>query len=177
MHNGQFDDFAHYKRRLQQTLSDEAWNAIHGSTDSEHAFAIWLDVTEPGMPGNGARLGAGLLRMLERVCAVSRERLGFVRLNGNFAVTDGCSLAVCRFGVGGATEASLYYSVGASYDVDGPDGDMQGVGANPAPISIVTSEPLTRRSEDWQVLPPQSLFTVDHDGSHRLTAIPDSLCG
>jgi predicted glutamine amidotransferase len=43
MHNGWIGSFRAIKRALQSSLGDSAWDAIEGTTDSEHAFALVID--------------------------------------------------------------------------------------------------------------------------------------
>lgn len=43
MHNGRLDQFTRFKRLLINQLSDKAYAMINGTTDSEHAFALFLD--------------------------------------------------------------------------------------------------------------------------------------
>jgi predicted glutamine amidotransferase len=43
MHNGGISDFKRLKRRLVMSLRDEVYEMIDGSTDSEHAFGVFLN--------------------------------------------------------------------------------------------------------------------------------------
>ncbi|KAJ1669833.1 glutamine amidotransferase subunit, partial [Spiromyces aspiralis] len=43
MHNGLIGEFPRIKRQLQASLKDEIFLSIQGSTDSEHAFAVFLN--------------------------------------------------------------------------------------------------------------------------------------
>ena len=42
MHNGAIEGFSRIKRRLRASLPDHLYNNIEGTTDSEHAFAVFL---------------------------------------------------------------------------------------------------------------------------------------
>lgn len=42
MHNGQISGFSKIKRKIVQSLPDELFLFIQGSTDSEYAFAVFL---------------------------------------------------------------------------------------------------------------------------------------
>ena len=46
MHNGGIEGFNGVKRRLRQSLPDHLYHAIEGTTDSEHAFAVFLSLLE-----------------------------------------------------------------------------------------------------------------------------------
>ena len=43
MHNGRLDQFSKFRRLILNDLSDKAFDFIKGNTDSECAFAIFLD--------------------------------------------------------------------------------------------------------------------------------------
>jgi predicted glutamine amidotransferase len=43
MHNGWLAGFMKFKRQLRRSLSDDIYNLIQGTTDSEHAFAVFLN--------------------------------------------------------------------------------------------------------------------------------------
>ncbi|MGE0430901.1 MAG: class II glutamine amidotransferase [Planctomycetota bacterium] len=42
-HNGDVGGFRKIRRTLLRGLSDDAFNVVRGSTDSEHTFALWVD--------------------------------------------------------------------------------------------------------------------------------------
>jgi len=42
MHNGGIAEFDKFKRKLQNSLPDELFQFVQGSTDSEWAFALFL---------------------------------------------------------------------------------------------------------------------------------------
>ncbi|KAF2453132.1 nucleophile aminohydrolase [Lineolata rhizophorae] len=142
MHNGGIGGFRRIKRRIADSVRDEWFNVVQGSTDSEWAFAIFLDSLDrmgyhPSMdPPGGERDGFGhevlrkaVLRTIERINAIGKE----VRVEGgsaslgqaegedtrsllNFAVTDGCTVVCTRY-VSSQTDeaASLFFSSGTSW--------------------------------------------------------------
>src|SRR6266508_374508 len=44
MHNGTIEGFWQIRRRLRASLPDQLYDAIQGTTDSEHAFAVFLQL-------------------------------------------------------------------------------------------------------------------------------------
>ena len=46
MHNGDVAGFHEIRRTLRASLSDRSYELIEGSTDSEHAFAVFLDALD-----------------------------------------------------------------------------------------------------------------------------------
>lgn len=163
MHNGGIGAWSQVKRRLAASLADRWFMGVEGSTDSEWAFALFLDCLEksghnPSAPsaekGFGhANLRKALLKTIERIneftSAIdnSNESGGAVSLL-NFAVTDGHSVVCSRYVSSTIDEAaSLFFSSGTSWKA--PEGDVnkgqykmerRDKGAD---IVLIASEPLT----------------------------------
>jgi ergothioneine biosynthesis protein EgtC len=172
MHNGAVKGFRHVRRRLQQKLADWAFESIEGSTDSEHAFALFLDeVGEPEAERDAAELRAALVAVLRRLTELTRAARVTDAMTCNFAVTDGRSTVACRFARGFPEPSSLYWSAGARYECVGDDGDVVGQWGPNTGVVIVASEPLTRHAEDWREVPSQHTLTVGPDLSVELHPI------
>jgi glutamine amidotransferase len=172
MHNGSVGHFAMLRRRLQQGLSDRAFEAIQGTTDSEHAFAVFLDLvgaSEAPRPPDALR--AALVGTIARLSELARAAGPTVAHHLNFAVTDGVTTVVSRYAAGAKSPASLHYSAGSRYMVDGEDGDMLDAGSGAAGAVMVASEPLTRRPEDWTTVPENHTLMVDSGLRVRLDPI------
>ena len=162
MHNGNIGAWRHIKRRLASSLNDKWFLGVQGSTDSEWAFALFLDTLEKSGTDpddvNGQRRGFGhkvlrmtLLRVIEKINSWIQEVEGEGRDEEdarsllNFAVSDGHSVVCTRY-VSSKTDegASLYFSSGSAWKEGPRKGDFvmerrdQG-----ADIVIVASEPLT----------------------------------
>src|ERR671932_1162751 len=68
-HNGAIEDFRHTAMRpLRDTLSDEAYAGLLGTTDSETIFAVLLDQLRRSS-GNLAEASAEAVRHVSAVCA------------------------------------------------------------------------------------------------------------
>jgi predicted glutamine amidotransferase len=162
MHNGSVEHFARLRRRLQQGLSDRAFESIQGTTDSEHAFALFLDlIGDPDAPRTPADLRTALVATIARLTELARGVDASACLYLNFAVTDGVQTVASHCSVGTKSAASLYYSAGTRYVVDGEDGDMLETDAQRFGAVMVASEPLTRRPEDWKTVPKNHTLTID----------------
>jgi len=163
MHNGGIGGWRYLKRKLAASVGERWFLGVQGSTDSEWAFAVFLDSLEalgvdpsadPGEKGIGhVVMRKALLRTIERINEftgeVKREhREEEVVSLLNFAVTDGHDVICCRY-VSSKTDeaASLFFSSGTSWAAP-KDGDRKGdyrmerrdKGAN---IVLIASEPLT----------------------------------
>lgn len=166
MHNGYLESLRHYKRRLQNDLSDLAWEGIEGSTDSEHAFALFIDQMG-GVAGewNASHLRNGLVKTVARLVELNDASGSPGAMLCNFAVSDGRSTVVSRFSHRSDTCSSLFYSAGERYLLDGEDGDMLPTTSENNGAVIVASEPITRRTEDWIELPVNHIITISTDHS------------
>ncbi len=171
MHNGSIGGFAAIRRRLETGLSDEAWSAIQGSTDSELAFALFLDAY--------ARTGAGDAtdRMVDALTqAVAKiewtaDDAGVAEPSYlNFAVTDGRRAVVMRYATPPKIPASLWGSHGRQFVCEGDVCRMRAPGKEGA-ATIVCSEPLSDGG-DWMKIPAQNMVVIRGGGQAELLPIP-----
>jgi glutamine amidotransferase len=166
MHNGWIGSFRSIKRALQSSLGDAAWDAIEGTTDSEHAFALVIDeLGGPGASVTPAELRAAVVRAIGRVRELDIATGSPRPMVCNFAITDGTATVVSRFAANAAMPASLFYSAGDSYRVHGDDCDMVPSADGVFGAMMVASEPLTRRPEDWVEIPENHTITISPDNT------------
>ncbi|CUS22405.1 LAQU0S05e04632g1_1 [Lachancea quebecensis] len=173
MHNGGIGNFPKIKRRLLAHIGDEYFNLIQGSTDSECAFALFLDTLEKmgcnPSDSNGhfghATLRSCMLRTIEFIKDWTKEA------NGNdpnaepsilnFAVTDGTDVVVSRYITSKKYQgASLHFSCGSSF-VEYAPGEyrMERLDRN-QDVVMVASEPLTFERGDWITVPTNTILTI-----------------
>jgi len=162
MHNGRAGGFHRIRRKLLRRLSDDAFSSIYGSTDSEHVFALFLDLYKGLPPGLGrseslARALAAAIAGVEGL----REEAGVEEPSlFNIAVTDGNCAAVSRYVSPGDERAnSLYlHSGGVCVCSEGrlrleePRKGREAV--------IVASEPLTG-DDEWTEVASNTIVTID----------------
>lgn len=170
MHNGDVAGFARTRRRLLNSLSDEAFNAIRGSTDSEHLFALFLDeLPNCTRPEGPERMGEALLRAVARAVTFAREAGVNEHSYINVAISDGRSAVALRYTTDKPENASsLYLHTGRRYVcADGVCSMIQpehGQGA-----VIISSE---RLSDDpgWQAITPNHLVLVAESAEAQIRA-------
>jgi len=134
MHNGGIGAFRKIKRRLAMSLDEKWFNIVGGSTDSEWAFATFLDClhragvspdadVEAGVGFGHSVLRKALLATIARLDGFIKEVVGELGVGEedsrsllNFAVTDGVSVVCSRY-VSSRTDeaASLFFSSGTSW--------------------------------------------------------------
>ena len=184
MHNGGIGGWKHVKRRLASSLGDAWFINVQGSTDSEWAFALFLDSMdrmghspdkEPNEGGFGHTvLRKAILRTIERINTLIAEIPEDLRTEDsrsllNFAVTDGHSVVCTRY-VSSCTDeaASLFFSSGTSWKEqkhskacqDGEKDYKMERRDKGSDIVLVASEPLTfERGESEPLAPNISLHT------------------
>ncbi|KAI2641741.1 N-terminal nucleophile aminohydrolase [Hypomontagnella submonticulosa] len=183
MHNGGLGGWKHIKRKLGERLHDKWYLFVQGGTDSEWAFALFLDrlerlgVNPSSQPKNG--FGPSVIRkaLLQTIEVINELTMAIpesviqsenvdTRSLLNFAVTDGHSIICTRY-VSSKTDqaASLYYSSGTQWEMKpttgGDDRDYQMERRDKgADIVLVASEPLTFERENWVNVPTNSILTI-----------------
>ncbi len=171
MHNGGIGGFAGIRRRLVSGLSEEAYAGIQGTTDSEVAFALFLDAY--------ARVRAD--DATERMVAALTEAVAKIEWTAddggvtepsylNFAVTDGRRAVVMRYATPPMMPASLWGSHGKRFVCEGDACRMGDPGKDGA-ATVVCSEPLSEGG-DWQKVPAQNMVVIRGGGHAELLAIP-----
>jgi predicted glutamine amidotransferase len=168
MHNGHVGDFARLRRPLRRALSDAAYERIHGSTDSEHLFAMFLERVERAAQSDPTeRIARALEQTISDVLALAAEHgTGDVSYL-NIAVTDGASLVAARFTDGPAEDApSLYLNRGRRYVCDGEVCRMQPLGPGEGSVMICSE----RLSDEpgWQTIPVNHMVVARPDRSAQL---------
>lgn len=162
MHNGNLGGWKYIKRALADSLADKWYLSVRGGTDSEWAFALFLDLMEreggvdPSSAPEGG-FGHALLRdvmgktirKINDLVAAIPKSYGMTDVETrsllNFAVTDGHTVVCTRY-VSSKTDeaASLYFSSGTKWKEGRTDGhfkmERHDKGAD---IVLVASEPLT----------------------------------
>ncbi len=158
-HNGGVGDFRRVRRKLLRELSDQAYETIRGTTDSEILFALFLDeIREANAADAAEAMGHALAATVRRVVAAAREQPSYL----NLCVTDGRRLAAIRFSNDPEGRmATLYYHHGRRYVCEGDVCRMVESG-DAGLTAIVASEPL---SEDpgWEAVPKNHVGIVRED--------------
>jgi glutamine amidotransferase len=163
MHNGTIEGFDLVKRRLRHSLSDQIYSSINGTTDSEHAFAVFLNMLDEDKEVTSAdNLAVGLVKTIWQLEGWAADA-GIKKPSiYNFAVTDGQNIATIRYVSDSEIEPiSLYISKrGKCQNFHGEWETMTDCFAGTSGI-VVSSERLTGPDEDWTRVSPNHVVTID----------------
>lgn len=162
MHNGVLGGFKQIRRRLLRLLNDTAYDAIQGSTDSEHLFGLFLNhIGNPYGSVTVEEMVHAMKKMFEDLSDLLVEAGVKQHSYLNLAVTNGTGLVVCRYTTNPNVQpASLYYMHGREYHCRGEVCTMEPTYGKPSAI-VVASEPFTARRSDWMKVERNSMMVVD----------------
>jgi glutamine amidotransferase len=189
MHNGHIASFGKIKRKIIQDLDEDVFQAIQGSTDSEHAFALFLN----GLKDRNARASSqemldALRKCVDKIVKIIQDSGVSGHSYLNFVVSDGNTVAACRIihdppPVGDRSApasprssfiqrsaASLYFSSGTSFKSYGRGVYKMAQRDRREEVVILASERLTNVKEDWVEVPENSYVLVTR--SNNVQIIP-----
>ncbi len=175
MHNGHIGSFQRLRRILLDSLGDEAFSLIQGSTDTEHLFAVFVDeVLREGGLGSAAAMASALNRAIWRVLSMVRAVRGAPSFL-NVAVADGDRAVVCRFTDHPERAPESLYSIQRDLYRPAWHGSPGRRRYERSPSVVVASERFTD-DPAWSPVPPSHLLALER---HRAPVVwrmaPDGL--
>ena len=189
MHNGVISNFSDIRRDMTNLMSYDAYCNVLGSTDSEHAAALYMTYLTGGGTKDTWEKQYPLSDMLKamnktivKILELQHKHLGEKALPNslNFCTTDGKKMVATRFR-NHVTEQppSLYWSEFAGRTLnqkfpshpDGADkvneeaskGDNDKIGKH----TIIASEPTTYDDTEWHLIGRNCALTVDEHGTEK----------
>jgi glutamine amidotransferase len=163
MHNGMVLGFKDIRRKLLRNLKDTAYDAIIGSTDSEHLFGLFLNhIDDPLGDISCDDMVYAMNKALDDLSALLIDLEIRQHSYLNICVTNGTSMVAVRYTTNPDVQpASLYYAFGSRYNstVDGCIID-QANGRRPTTV-LIASEPITARRSDWMKVERNCMMIVD----------------
>ncbi|MCG8420953.1 MAG: class II glutamine amidotransferase [Proteobacteria bacterium] len=168
MHNGNLAGFMKARQKLLSLLSEAAFAAIRGTSDSEHIFGLFLDRLAERKEDKPVERMANALEATLRQLAEIVPR-GDEPSTLNLAVTDGSNTVVSRCIFGDLARATtLYMREGQRFRCKNglcvmdavSEGGTECPTCNEASAVLIASEPLFEH-ETWSPVDPQHLVLVD----------------
>jgi glutamine amidotransferase len=191
MHNGVISNFSSIRREMTSLLSFDAYCNVLGSTDSEHAAALYMTNLTNGSAKESWEKAYPLKKMLEamqktviQILTLQKRTLGEANTPNslNFCTTDGTKMLAIRFRNHVSQQPpSLYWSefAGRTLNTKYPgnpntkDGgsadsgeDMSDAGTM-GKHTIIASEPTTYDEKEWHLIKRNCALMVDEDGIER----------
>lgn len=162
MHNGMLGGFKEIRRKLLRELNDTAYDAILGSTDSEHLFGLFLNhIDDPSGDVTCDEMVYAMHKALEDVSNLLIEHNIRSHSYLNLCVTNGNSIVAVRYTTNPSVQpATLYYMFGKEYQCRGEHCQMEPTFGRPNAI-VIASEPFTYRRSDWMKAERNSMMIVD----------------
>ena len=189
MHNGVISNFSTIRRDLTDLLSFDAYCNIFGSTDSEHAAALYItNLTNHGDKSTWEKpyplkaMLAAMQKTVVQILQLQHKKLGAANTPNslNFCTTDGTKLLAIRFRNHATQQPpSLYWSEFAGRTLNTkypghPDSKdfvneeaMLDSGEKIGKHTIVASEPTTYDEKEWHLIKRNHALLVDEDGEEK----------
>jgi len=182
MHNGVISNFSSIRREMTDLMSFDAYCNVLGSTDSEHAAALYMtNLTNGGDKASWHKaypLKDMFLAMQKTVVQILELQHKVLKDNNtpnslNFCTTDGTKLLAIRFRNHASQQPpSLYWSEFAGRTLNtkypgNPDIKNEAAvlqGERIGKHTIVASEPTTFDEEEWHLIGKNCALLVDEDG-------------
>lgn len=161
MHNGGIHDFIRLKRHIRHLLDDDVYNWIKGETDSEHLFALFIQMgkdrdltTFEGV----ANLVSDVFKKLD-VLTLEFGTPGNSYLN--LCVTDGERIFASRYCSDRRFKPeSMHYAIGSEFCLYRGRYRMRQEKKNQK-CMLITSEKLTDFSSQWHTIPQHHLLMTN----------------
>jgi predicted glutamine amidotransferase len=159
MHNGDVGNFRKIRRALLDSVCDEAFDNIYGSTDSEHVFALIIDELQQLQDlGPADRLAAALDRVLTRTVDLVQRFGDGDTCYLNFAVSDGENAVVSRFCSAAGEEPESLYMYRGTYPLGNSTGATETQDAGGL-ATLISSECLSS-DDGWTAIPANHLVIL-----------------
>lgn len=192
MHNGVISDFPIIRRAMMDNMSYDAYTNVLGTTDSEHAAALYItQLTGGGSEETWQKeyclvdMTKAMVNTIRQIMDLQRQLLGSkARPNSlNFCATDGIKMVAVRFRNHHIEQPpSLYWSqtAGRRLNRKYPGNPNAAHEENESTVHagqsehgnhvIVSSEPTTYDEKGWNLITRNCAMIVDKNG--HVTEVP-----
>jgi glutamine amidotransferase len=183
MHNGVISNFTAIRRDISHLLSYDTFSNVLGSTDSEHAAALYITNLTKGGTKDTWEKQHSLKEMQDALVKTVIEILQLQQKLGdqnapnslNFCTTDGQRMVAIRFRNHASQQPpSLYWSefAGRTLNQKFPgtaelthnEEAIKDPGERIGKHTIIASEPTTYDESEWNLINKNCLLTVDEFG-------------
>ncbi len=181
-HNGILHQFELIKYDLLEYIHDRYQKSIHGTTDSEWIYAVFLSqLPLTNDPYNTADISKAVIETLKILQKVRHKHNIAINSPVNLFITNGKFIAATRFVLDYGWQSSdeqtashlsyhsLWYTYGDSYGFY--DNEYKMKGNNTRSSIIIASEPLTEDTTTWIEVPEYTLIIAElESGEIKITS-------
>lgn len=159
MHNGDISNFILIKRHLRRLLDDDLYNWIQGETDSEHFFALFLQLAKTKDLSKNSVVADVLQDTFIKINELIENYAGGKNESYfNLCLTDGKRLIASRYcTIKNEMPESLHYFTGKGIH---KYFNIHGFAQKSA---LISSEKLTNFNADWQDVPANHILLIDEE--------------
>ena len=149
MHNGDIKNKIILCKYLYENCDLELVKNLKGNTDSEYCFYIFLSLLDKDILNNKKKMTQecfqnNMIKTIKLIIELTKETVSL-----NFSVYDGKTLISTRFiNSNKENPPSLYYSNNFQFN------------KNYIYNTVISSEPITRNSSDWKLVPKNKLLIL-----------------
>ncbi|AWB67131.1 class II glutamine amidotransferase [Saccharobesus litoralis] len=173
MHNGWLDGFELIKRKLIAELDDPAYQLIEGSTDSEHAFALFMQQVKMASNISRSTMVEALLATMQRIMQLRKQANINNNAFMNFAVTNGVDTIATRFSSDEQVQpSSLFYAQGKLVRCRAGELCLIQPESPEENSIIIASEPLTKDRPSWIKVERNHMVIARGNESVEMLPIP-----
>lgn len=168
MHNGGIYNFEFVKRHIRRMLDDDIYNWIQGETDSEHLFALFLQLAKGKDLSVFDNVGKVLFDTFTTIHNLVNQigKVGCSYLN--VCLTDGKRIIATRYCTDKRyTPETMHLAMGSHFEIrDGVSHMIHG-GGTPQCV-LVTSERLNAFTKEWHDVPAHHMIMINEHLDIRL---------
>ena len=169
MHNGSIANFPSVKRHLRHLLDDEMYNIIKGETDSEHFFALFLQLAKNKSLNASQAVADNLKETIEVINQLVQDYGKGEASFFNICLTDGKRLFATRYcSDTKITPESLHYFSGHHVS---PIPDYITKQENTQHSVLIASEKLTDFNIEWLSVPKNHILIAEKNWEITLKSI------
>ncbi|MDH5631108.1 MAG: class II glutamine amidotransferase [Gammaproteobacteria bacterium] len=173
MHNGWLCEFEQMRRITLKHLSDKAFSGIQGNTDSEHAFALFLDEIKFDQEADDQTILDALFKVIDKIHYFRIKKNIMSNAEMNFAVTNGESMFITRFStIIKCQPASLFYAQGVLEKDEHEMTEIVSNSTSSEKVVVVASEPLSHCEANWQKVERNFCLHIDKNGEVKSIKMP-----
>jgi glutamine amidotransferase len=165
MHNGEIHNFIKVKRHLRHLLDDDIYHWIKGETDSEHLFALFLQLAK----GKDLSHISVVADIMQETLDILAGLIADYGTKGpsyyNICLTDGHRIVATRYCTHLKKKPlSLHYLVGNTFS----NQELWIKNEGQPSFIVVSSERLNDLADEWVDVPVQHMLLIDENKAIQL---------